>query len=127
METYTVVRSEHLNHSGHLFGGQMLHWVDECGWLAATRDFPLCTFVTRAMSDVQFRNQVPNGAVLRLVADAERVGHTSVTYSIRVYCTPRGSASTILVFSTSITLVNIDDRGEKCPLPHAPPRSPSPL
>jgi competence protein ComEC len=37
MESYTVVRPEHLNHYGHLFGGCLLKWVDEIAWIAASR------------------------------------------------------------------------------------------
>ena len=29
MENYNLVRQEHLNHNGYLFGGQMLMWIDE--------------------------------------------------------------------------------------------------
>ncbi|HSO80381.1 MAG TPA: hotdog domain-containing protein, partial [Chromatiaceae bacterium] len=35
MESYKVVRPEHLNHFGHLFGGCLLKWVDEIAWIAA--------------------------------------------------------------------------------------------
>ena len=36
MESYKVVRPEHLNHFGHLFGGCLLKWVDEIAWIAAS-------------------------------------------------------------------------------------------
>lgn len=29
MENFTLVRPEHLNHHGYLFGGVLLKWVDE--------------------------------------------------------------------------------------------------
>ena len=39
MDTFTLVRTGHLNHQGNLFGGQLLKWVDEYAWFAATRDY----------------------------------------------------------------------------------------
>ncbi len=68
MENYNLVRPEHLNHHGSLFGGQLLSWVDECAWMAAARDFPNCTFVTRAMDRIEFKHQVKNGSILRLLS-----------------------------------------------------------
>ena len=120
METFTVIRPEHLNSSGHLFGGQMLSWVDEYSWLAATRDFPACAFVTRAMTDVAFRRQVPSGAILRFSIFLERLGVTSVTYGVDVDATPVGGAVAERVFSTRVVLVNIDTHGAKCPIPRCP-------
>jgi len=38
MESYKLVLPEHLNHYGYLFGGNMLKWVDEISWIAASRD-----------------------------------------------------------------------------------------
>ena len=40
MNNYAIVRQEHLNHYGFLFGGALLLWVDEYVWLAASLDFP---------------------------------------------------------------------------------------
>ena len=57
METFALVRPEHLNHHGFLFGGALLKWVDEFAWLVASRDYPGCTFVTVAMDDIVFRER----------------------------------------------------------------------
>jgi acyl-CoA hydrolase len=29
VDNFTIVRPEHLNHHGDLFGGTMLRWIDE--------------------------------------------------------------------------------------------------
>lgn len=120
METFTAIRPEHLNSSGNLFGGQLLSWVDEYCWLAATRDFPACAFVTRAMTDVAFRQQVPSGAILQFSISFERLGVTSVTYGVEVEATHEGEAVSEQVFNTSVVLVNIDKYGAKCPITRCP-------
>ena len=76
MESYKVVRPEHLNHFGYLFGGFLLKWVDEIAWIAASRDHPGCSFVTVTMDRVEFRRGVRQGAVLRFDASEsqERLG-----------------------------------------------------
>ena len=116
METFTLVRPEHLNHKGYLFGGQMLRWVDEFAWLVAAREFPVCTFVTRAMDDVQFRHQVDNGAILRFSIERNRQGRTSVTYGVEVFAQSPGTREEALVFSTHVTFVNLSSTGEKTPV-----------
>ena len=64
MDTFTLVRTEHLNHNGKLFGGQLLKWVDEFAWLAAARDFCGSVLVTRAMDPSEFKHAVPTGSIL---------------------------------------------------------------
>jgi len=113
MENYNLVRPEHLNHHGSLFGGQLLSWVDECAWMAAARDFPGCTFVTRAMDRIEFKHQVKNGSILRFLSDKIRGGNTSVTYLVTVYEDERNETDEKLTFSTSVTFVAVDEKGVK--------------
>ena len=63
MQFKTLIRPEHLNHNGHLFGGYMLLWVDEYAYIAAMEEFPDARFVTRAMDSVSFTQSVSNGDV----------------------------------------------------------------
>jgi acyl-CoA hydrolase len=58
IDTFTIVRPEHLNHHGSLFGGQLLTWVDEFAWIVASREYAGFRLVTRAMDEVQFRTPV---------------------------------------------------------------------
>ncbi|MFH1516079.1 MAG: acyl-CoA thioesterase, partial [bacterium] len=88
MENHQLVRTEHLNHKGNLFGGQMLLWVDECAYMAARKDYPDLKLVTRAISDVQFRKSIPNGSVLNISCTKNRIGKTSVTYDVSVISFP---------------------------------------
>ena len=113
MTTYTLVRPEHLNHYGYLFGGQLLRWVDEFAWLVATREHPGCTFVTRAMDEVDFQHQVGSGSILEFEVTLARRGNTSVTYAVAVRARQAGDTDERLVFTTRVTFVNIDRNGVK--------------
>lgn len=121
MDTFALVRPEHLNHQGFLFGGALLKWVDEFAWLVASRDYPGCTFVTVAMDDIVFRHRVENGSILRFAILPEQRGHTSITYTVEVWADAPGAVEERRVFTTRITFVRIDGTGNKQPLPAASP------
>jgi len=117
MDMFTIVRPEHLNHFGKLFGGHMLNWVDQYAWLVAARQFPGSRLVTRAMDKIVFTRQVLMGSMLRFAVKRERIGHTSVTYRVDVYAQESGAIEEYPVFETSITFVCINEAGEKQPIP----------
>lgn len=120
MDTFTLVRPEHLNHHGYLFGGAMLKWVDEFAWITASRDFPGCTLVTVAMNDIVFKQRVVPGSILRFHISRVEQRTTSVRYGVEVYADEPGTVEEKWVFSTRVTFVRVDEQGRKCPLPAAP-------
>ncbi len=116
MDTYTLVRTEHLNHHSKLFGGQLLKWVDECAWLAASRDFCGSVLVTRAMDNSEFKYSVPNGSILRFHIEQQHAGTTSVLYSVDVFADMPGHRDEKLIFSNRVTFVAVDGDGNKTAL-----------
>lgn len=116
METFKVVRPEHLNHQGNLFGGDILRWVDEFAWIAATREFPGMRFVTVGIDRAEFRNPAPLGAVLRFNMALDHQGRTSLRYNAQVHAMPEGEQQEKLIFSTTVTFVRVDSEGNKVPL-----------
>jgi len=117
MDTFALVRPEHLNHHGYLFGGALLKWVDEFAWLVASRDYPGCTFVTVGMDEIAFRHPVLNGSILRFHILPRGRGLTSATYAVEVFAQPPGGAAEMRVFTTRVTFVRVDGAGGKLPLP----------
>lgn len=117
MDNFTLVRPEHLNHHGYLFGGVLLKWIDENAWMAATREFPGCTLVTISMDASHFKHRVENGAILRFSTEREQQGRTSVSYSVVVFADEPGATEEKEVFSTRVKFVRLDERGNPCALP----------
>jgi len=117
MNNYAIVRQEHLNHYGFLFGGALLQWVDEYAWLVASLDFPNCPLVTVGMDQISFRKPVANGSILRFHIRPIKRGTTSVQYSVEVFADAPGSSQETEVFSTTITFAHVDTHGCKQPLP----------
>ncbi|GAB1536271.1 hotdog domain-containing protein [Geovibrio sp. ADMFC3] len=117
MDNYVLVRPEHLNHYGYLFGGMMLKWIDEIAWLAASMDFPGYSLVTVSMDRVVFKHRVENGSILKFIVLPEKIGRTSVSYNVAVEADAPGSKEVVEVFSTNVKFVAIDADGTPVPLP----------
>lgn len=117
MENFKLVLPEHLNHYGFLFGGYLLKFVDEVAWIAASLKYPGFHFVTIGMDKVEFRKSVCEGTILRFKSTETRVGNTSVTFLVEVFrdvlLDGNQPAEEEQVFSTSVTLVRVDDQGNK--------------
>lgn len=112
MDNFTIVRPEHLNHHGYLFGGVMLKWVDENAWLAASRDYPGRNLVTLGMAACRFKHRVKNGSILRFNMQRSSQGRTSVTYDVTVFADAPGALTEEEVFSTSVTFVRLGTDGQ---------------
>ena len=117
MNHFTIVRPEHLNHHGFLFGGIMLKWVDETAWITASLDYPHCTLVTIAMDNILFKERVLNGSILRFDIRPLMQGNTSVRYTVEVHADEPGADVEKKVFTTTVTFVRVDGDGHKMPLP----------
>jgi acyl-CoA hydrolase len=117
MDNYVLVRPEHLNHYGYLFGGMMLKWIDEAAWMAASMDFPGYSLVTVSMDRVVFKHRVENGSILRFRTLPESQGNTSVSYGVVVEADAPGSKDVIDVFETKVKFVAIDGEGRPVSLP----------
>ena len=96
LTNHKLVLPEHLNQYGYLFGGNLLKWIDESAWIAASLDYPGCTFVTIAMDKVEFRRSVREGTILELTIEPIKRGTTSVQYAVDVFRTATGSSRSSL-------------------------------
>lgn len=113
METHRLVLPGDLNHYGFLFGGNLLRWVDEASWIAASLEYPHCQFVTIGMDRVEFHHSVRQGTILEIRCDRIRQGTTSVTYAVEVR---DRKSHPDPIFSTNVTFVRVDEAGNKLPI-----------
>ena len=111
-KSYRMVRQEHLNHYGSLFGGHLLLIIDEMAAIAVFRTFPGCNFVTRALDKVEFHVPAHNGDILETHAEIEHVGKTSCRVRICVYICPSKEKSRRLSFDGKVIMVCVDDNGK---------------
>ena len=84
MELFTssyLVRYEHLNQYQTLFVGTVMGWIDEVGFITATKTLNLeeGSLVCFAANDVVYGQTIPNGSILSFKAKVVKLGETSVT------------------------------------------------
>ncbi|MFQ5428397.1 MAG: acyl-CoA thioesterase [Thermodesulfobacteriota bacterium] len=113
MLNHKLVLPEHLNHYGYLFGGYLLHWVDEYAYITANLDFPGRRFVTIGLENVVFKKAIRMGSVLKFDINLASRGNTSVTYDVKVFSDSIKTGGMRAVFENRITFVNIDEDGKK--------------
>lgn len=121
MDHYKLVLPEHLNHYGYLFGGNLLQWIDEIGYIAANLQFPGHEFVTIGLDNVVFKQSIKLGSILKFESNLIKLGNTSATYNVKVSCEDRDTGSIAQVFETNITFVSIDKTGNKKPINESGP------
>jgi acyl-CoA hydrolase len=117
-ESILLVRPEHLNHHGYLFGGRLLEWLDEQAYIAASLELePDANLVTVAIDRVEFKHSVVQGSMLRFRSRMVHVGHTSVTVFTQVFLRGRESReSDQEIFRAHVSFVCLDSDGEPFPV-----------
>ncbi len=120
MEHFKLVLPEHMNHYGFLFGGYLLHWIDEFAYITAAVEFPDHRFVTVAMDNVEFRERILTGEVLRFVVNRAHIGTTSVQYLLQAFGMVHGQNPEKVLFETRVIFVNVDAQGCKTPIRQTP-------
>lgn len=112
--TYRLVLPNYLNHYGLLYGGQLLQWIDEAGYIAVSLEFPDRQFVTVGLNEVIFHKRIHVGSILQFNSLLIKKGTTSATFEVNVFCHSKGTKE--VVFSNRITFVSIDKDGAKVPI-----------
>jgi len=111
---YALIRQEHLNQYGSLFGGHLLSIIDEMAYITCIRSFPGRNFVTRALQDVEFHTPARLGDILETHATIARVGKTSCQVQVQVFICH--DADRPLSFDGTVILVCVDDQGKSRPI-----------
>ena len=72
------------NHHNTLFGGEALAWMDEIAFVSATR-FCRKPLVTISSNRVDFKEPIPEGSIVELVARIANIGRTSLVVEVNVF------------------------------------------
>jgi len=75
-----MVTQKHLNSNGTLFGGQLMKWMDETAFIAATR-YTRNIMVTSSVDSIQFKTPIEAGTFVDITSSVEE--NTGV--KLRVY------------------------------------------
>jgi len=107
-----IVRHEHLNQYGNLFGGSVLAVIDELAFIACSRTYPGRNFVTRAIQNAEFHAPAHLGDLLEFNFGIERVGRTSVQVGIDLLIYDSLGNRPVRSFDGTVVMVCVDDNGE---------------
>lgn len=116
IEMTQLVLPNDTNILGNLLGGQLMHWIDIAGALAASRHSNKVV-ATVALDSLDFRHPVRLGEMVILKARLTWVGRTSMEVSVDVYAENMKAGNTILTNKAFITFVALDDDGKPTEVP----------
>ncbi|MAD74383.1 MAG: acyl-CoA thioesterase [Rheinheimera sp.] len=103
------------NHHNTLFGGEALAWMDEAAFIAATR-FCRKPLVTVCSDRVDFKESIPAGTIIELVARVEHVGRTSIKVHVDIFVENMYSDDQHKAISGSFTFVALDSDRKPTPV-----------
>jgi len=109
---YMVVRQEHLNQYGSLFGGRILSVIDELAFIACAQTYPEHNFVTRAIEDAAFIAPALLGDILEFSFSIESIGHTSVRVRVEMIVISGKSGKTNKSFDGCVVMVCVNSAGK---------------
>ncbi len=101
---------------GNMFGGILMAWIDEAAASFATEYCYTPNMVTLKVGELQFKKPVKSGNHIRLYGQVTHLGNTSITLDIEVRKYNLYSSVEMVVCTTSITFVRIDDDGNPTPI-----------
>ncbi len=107
------------NQYGTIFGGVILSYIDQAGFVEARRH-GCHRWVTAAINAVEFQAPVNVGDVICLYTTTTRTGTSSVTVKIEVVAERYMTGETVDVTAADMTLVAVDPTGKPIPF-RSPP------
>ena len=106
------------NHYGTVFGGVILSYIDQAGFVQA-RTHGGHRWVTAAMDHVDFAAPVHVGDTVTFWTSTIRTGTTSVVVRVDVEAERYDTQETAAVTTAQLTMVSVDESGK--PIPFAAP------
>jgi acyl-CoA hydrolase len=106
-----LVLPNHTNQLGNLLGGQLMHWIDICAALSASKhNGRIC--VTASVDKIDFHHPVKLGDAVTLLSSVNRVFNTSLEVGVKVYAQTFGENTVKHTNSAYLTFVSVDENGK---------------
>ncbi len=115
VETVHMVRPNHLNASGRLFGGVLMQWIDEVAGLVAKRHARM-NVTTASVDNLKFLHGAYQRDVIVIIGKATYVGRTSMEVKVDTYI-EANDGSRILINRAYFTMVGLDENDRPAVIP----------
>ncbi len=103
-----VMMPRDMNAAQTIFGGVLLSYIDQAGFVEARRQSPR-RYVTVSMQQVEFHQPVFVGDIVSFRCTTERIGRTSITVRVSVMAQRFEGGQDIHVTDAVVVFVAIDD------------------
>ncbi|MDX1570320.1 MAG: acyl-CoA thioesterase [Xanthomonadales bacterium] len=103
------------NNYSTLFGGTLMEWMDEIGFIVATR-FSRQKMVTVSMDRIDFKKPIPAGHMVELNGRVSKIGNTSLEVEVEVFKETMYDTRRELAVTGHLTFVAVDDDQKPTPL-----------
>jgi acyl-CoA hydrolase len=115
--TYTTktVFPGRTNHHNTLFGGEALAWMDEAAFICATR-FCRKPLVTISSDRVDFKEPIPAGSIVEIVAHISTIGRTSLVADVNIFIEGMYKDDKHKAISGSFKFVALDEHRKPMPV-----------
>ena len=110
--TQHLVMSEHLNPNHHIFGGQLLAWLDVDIYLFTSDAMKYRSMVTVSMTNVYFKAPAFLGDIVRIYGKIKEVRRSSVTAYGKAMAYDPQTESLREIIECEITYVAVDENGK---------------
>ena len=115
VETVHIVRPNHLNSAGRLFGGILMQWIDEVAGVVAKRHSRR-NITTASVDDLRFLKGAYQKDVIVLIGRVTYVGRTSMEVKVDTYVENIESERTAINHAY-FTMVALDENDKPTPVP----------
>lgn len=115
VETIHIVRPNHLNAAGRLFGGILMQWQDEVAGLVAKRHAHQ-KVTTACVDDLQFLKGAYPNDVIAIKGKVTSVGRTSMEVRVDTYVEDMEGSKTH-INRAYFTMVALDAQDKPTPVP----------
>lgn len=115
VETVHIVRPNHLNAAGRLFGGMIMQWIDEVAAIVAKRH-ARTNVTTVSVDNLCFLKGAYQNNVIVLVGKVIYVGNTSMEVKVDSYVEELDGTRTVINHAY-LTMVALDDKDRPTPVP----------
>ncbi len=118
-----LVLPNHTNQLGKLLGGQLMHWIDICAALCASKhNQRVC--VTASVDRIDFLHSINLGDVVTLTASLNRVFNTSMEVGVKVFAESFKEGIKVHTNTAYLTFVSVDTSGRPVKAIESVPETP---
>lgn len=115
-EIVHMVRPNHLNGAGRLFGGILMQWLDEAAGTVAMRH-TRSNVITASVDNLHFIHGAYNGEIIVIIGKVTYVGHTSLEVRLDTYVEHLKSGMRHPINRAYFTMVAMDENDRPMPVP----------